>query len=44
MRTLIAYVLAFTVRLRETAEAVNTATTAEELSHKIKNTKERINK
>ena len=32
------------IDIEKAAEAVNTATTAEELSHKIKNTKERINK
>lgn len=43
MKTIIAYILAFTVRLKQTAEAVNTAKTADELSHTIKNTKERTN-
>ena len=42
MRTIFAYILAFTVSLKRTAEAVNKATTAEELSQIIKNTKERI--
>ena len=45
MRKLWAYLIALTVNLKYTAQAVNKARTADELSHIIiKNTKERINK
>ena len=42
LKTFWAYMLSFTVSLRQTAKAVNTAKTADELSHMIKNTNTKV--